>query len=285
MAQVSKYCVIGIPDHEGVANVGGRIGAARGPESFRKAYYKLRGRQPIASGIVSDQDVMPISKEVAENHEAAARQIAELHRQTPLSLVIGGGHDHGFSHLKGIQKALGLKPEELGVINIDSHLDVRKPNPFITSGAFYYLSIESKILLPQNMIAFGIQSHCNSKELWDYAENKKINIIEWKQLRHKNIAQIFSQSLHDLSKKCKVIVLSLDLDSIEAASSPGVSAPQIEGFLASNIIEMMEIAGSNPSVSSLGIFELNPQFDVDDRTAKLAATAAWHFIESRSALC
>ena len=74
--------------------------------------------------------------------------------------------------------------------------------------------------------------------------------------------------------------MSLDLDSLACAFSPGVSAPQSEGFVSSEILEMMEIAGKEPKVISLGIFELNPEHDRDELSARLAATASYHFIES-----
>jgi hypothetical protein len=41
---------------------------------------------------------------------------------------------------------------------------------------------------------------------------------------------------------------------------------------------MVEIAGKHPKICSLGIFELNPEHDLGGATARLAATAAWHFV-------
>lgn len=81
-----------------------------------------------------------------------------------------------------------------------------------------------------------------------------------------------------LRTRCDAIVISLDLDAASAADAPGTSAPQSEGFSASEIVEMMEIAGADKKVVSLGIFELNPMLDIDERTARLGATAAYHFI-------
>ena len=76
-------------------------------------------------------------------------------------------------------------------------------------------------------------------------------------------------------------MLSLDLDAIQAAFAPGVSAPAMEGFTPSEILEMMLIAARDEKVVSLGIFELNPEYDIDERTARLAATCAYHFMDER----
>jgi formiminoglutamase len=78
-----------------------------------------------------------------------------------------------------------------------------------------------------------------------------------------------------------LIVVSLDLDAASLAFAPGVSAPQAEGFSSNDIIEMMEEAGRQEKVQSLGIFELCPPHDIDEHTARLAATAAWHFVEAK----
>lgn len=64
-------------------------------------------------------------------------------RKIPLSVIIGGGHDHGYTQLSSIKKTLP-KNARLGCINIDAHLDVRKPNPVPSSGSPFYIALEEK---------------------------------------------------------------------------------------------------------------------------------------------
>ena len=193
---------------------------------------------------------------------------------------MGGGHDHGFSHLRGIAEAFPGKT--VGCINIDAHLDVRKAEPEITSGSPFYLALESGVLKPENFVEFGIQSHCNGRELWDYVESQDARSRPFSsRSRMESRHGIQIRALNRLAGECDVIVVSLDLDAAASAYAPGVSAPQAEGFSSSEIIEMMEEAGRQEKVVSLGIFELNPGSDIDERTARLAATSAWHFVEQR----
>jgi len=278
----SKCCIIGIPDHQGIIHIGGRLGAAKGPNAFRKAFSRLKGRFPVHEAMEDLGDVQEITSNIEENHRNAAQLIQSGHSKTGLSIIVGGGHDHGFSHLLGIHRAIRQKSDrlKLGCINIDAHLDVRKPHPTITSGSPFYLALESGVLHPSRFIEFGIQSHCNSNELWKYLESKKVEIVRMEKLRHNRAVNTFKLKLKKLSTRCDAIVVSLDLDSLACAFSPGVSAPQSEGFVSSEILEMMEIAGKEPKVISLGIFELNPEHDRDELSARLAATASYHFIES-----
>jgi formiminoglutamase len=280
MASRSKFCIIGVPDHQAVINVGGRIGAARGPDLFRRFFYKMKGLAEVQQAISADNDVKNLTKDVATNHELAAQLIADCHRASGTSLVVGGGHDHGHSHLLGISRALPKKAK-LACINIDAHLDVRKPTPLITSGSPFYLSLESGVLSPLRFVEFGIQSHCNGSDLWSYVRQKKVKVTTFDTLRNGKSGSSFASHLRRLSKISDAIVISLDLDALASAYSPGVSAPQSEGFTAMEIIEMMEAAGREEKVISLGIFELNPEHDLADQSSRLAATAAYHFFESK----
>lgn len=283
-----KCCLLGIPDQEGIRNVGGRIGAAHGPESFRKAFRRLKGRVPIQDSLIDLGDVSPLVSDVSKNHRQAADFVKRAHSglvsKGLASVVVGGGHDHGYSHLLGIHEALtelsGKRSAiTLGCLNIDAHFDVRKPNPEISSGSPFYLALENSVISPKNFIEFGIQSHANAPELWEYIRAKKIETVPMEDLRFGTAIGSFRKSLRKLSKSCDAVVVSFDLDAVADAYAPGVSAPQAEGFTPSEILAMMEFCGAERSVVSLGIFELNPEHDFGDRTARLAATSAYHFIQ------
>lgn len=230
--------------------------------------------------MVDRGDATPITEDIAANHRMAAAAVEGADADTNLTVVVGGGHDHGYSHLLGLAKAQKKAKPRLGCINIDAHLDVRKPSPVITSGSPFYLALESGVIEPRRFVEFGIQNHCNAPDLWKYIESKKVKVVPFASLRGGCAVDAFARELKRLSASCDSIVISLDLDAITAAEAPGVSAPQAQGFTAAEIIEMMEIAGKSPRVRSLGIFELNPVHDRDDQTVRLAATAAYYFVAS-----
>ena len=280
MAHRSKWCLIGIPDHQGVLNVGGRLGAAHGPAAFRKAFKKFKGQDGVLESLALSTDLNPVKSSVEDNHARAADLICQAHTEFGLSVVVGGGHDHGYSHLLGVSKALtsGKKAFRLGCINLDAHLDVRKPSPLISSGSPFFLALNSGLLDPGRFIEFGIQRQCNAPALWDYVEEKKVEVIPFEKIRNGKAVASFNRALKKLSTKCDAIVISLDLDSVATAFAPGVSAPVAEGFTPSELFEMMQISAKEKKVVSLGIFELCPEHDIGERTALLAATAAYQFV-------
>ncbi len=227
-------------------------------------------------------DVSPLGSDVEKNHEIATRAVANALSEVQALVVVGGGHDHGYPHLRGALEVLRARKKNarLGCINIDAHLDVRKPSPLITSGSPFYLALESETLRGTDLVEFGAQNPCNAPELWDYVKKKKAKVIEWESLRGKNKVALFAKALSELSKRVDAVVISLDLDAIAHAYAPGVSAPQPEGFTPEEVFTMLRIAAKNSKVYSLGIFELNPAHDIDFKTAKVAAQSAYHFIES-----
>lgn len=277
MAELSKWSLIGIPDHQAVIPVGGRIGAALGPRAFRSVFRSFKGREGVLESMTDRGDAGPLGPRVEDGHRQAADAIAAAQASVKgPSVVVGGSHDYGFPHLQGVARATRAKI--LGCLNIDAHLDVRKPSPQITSGSPFYLALEAGVIAPEHFIEFGIQAHCNSKELWAYIESKGSKVVPLEALRRGKAVPAFREALDSLSDVCDAVVVSLDLDAAAQCFAPGVSAPQAEGFSSSELVEFCEIAGNSRAVRSLGIFELNPEHDVDQRTARLAATCAYHFV-------
>lgn len=276
-----KCSLVGFRDHTGVENVGGRIGAAGGPVSFRQCFDRFSGSFSTRVELEDRGDVFPTSGDLFETLDRAAAKVQELHRDRSLSIVVGGGHDFGYSHLLGVRNALGPKAR-IGCINIDAHLDLRKSFPKMTSGSPFYLAIENKVIRPQDLCEFGIQPQCNGNSILEYAQEKKVKILTLDAIRGRSSGAVacFQSELKRLASVCEAVVVSFDLDAVSEAWAPGVSAPQSDGFNANEIFQMMTVAGAHSKVISLGLFELNPLHDRDQQTARLAATAAHRFLSA-----
>jgi arginase family enzyme len=62
------------------------------------------------------------------------------------------------------------------------------------------------------------------------------------------------------------------MDAFASAFAPGVSAPAADGFAPHEVGYCLRLAGRNATVRVFDVVEMNPSFDIDHRTAKLAAT-------------
>ncbi len=273
-----RVALLGMADDRAVGNNRGRIGAAEGPSAFRKAWERWKGRYAL-NGFLEDHGNVELADRIDESHRKAAAALAAIHRFHDTSMVVGGGHDYAYAQLLGIRER--FPSASLACLNIDPHFDLRKPNPLILSGSPFYMAIDEGLIKAQNLLEFGIGEHCNGAELWDFALKEGVGIVTMNSLEAFDKVKAFAASLRDLSERADYVVLSFDLDSVQEAFAPGVSAPAAFGFSASEIFAMMRVAGLNEKVISLGIYELNPRFDIDNRTARLASLAAWQFLQSR----
>lgn len=265
-----------MPDEKGVKNVGGRTGAAQGPDAFREHFLKPRGRYDILGPMENLGDA-GIAESIEETHTNIINLLSKNLLDFDFSILVGGGHDLAFPHLQGVGEAFHADAEELGCINIDPHFDLRPYKSLITSGSPFRMATEQNIIKGENLVEFGIQDHCNAAELWQYAESQEIQTITFDKLSHGKAVPAFEKTLKKLAAKTKRIVISLDMDALQAAFAPGVSAPAACGFNPPEVIDMIKLAAHEEKVVSLGIYELNPVYDIDGRTAFLAAMIAWYF--------
>ena len=76
--------------------------------------------------------------------------------------------------------------------------------------------------------------------------------------------------------------LGLDMDFVRASDAPGVSAPNPAGLYAEDVCHIASLAAQDPRSRIFEITEVNPDFDIDGRTARLAAAVVFHFLERQS---
>ncbi|NDG83541.1 MAG: hypothetical protein EBX52_00710 [Proteobacteria bacterium] len=277
------FSVVGYPDDLGVKNVKGRPGASLGPAKFAEFFLRLKGEHPVLS-LLHRHDLVPMTDDLEGNLKASTRFTSERMRELDPTrdslMVVGGGHDYAYPWIRAVAAVVGSR-KRIGVVNLDAHFDLREFAPVMTSGSPFRRLIEEGHLDPQKLVEFGIQNHCNGPELWEYARAKKIKTVPFGVLRNGRAVREFKKHMTALEKKCDMILLSVDLDAMSLAIAPGVSAPQPEGFDASELYEMLEFAATRKKVFSLGLFELSPPNDVQDQTTRLAAQAAWKFLHAR----
>ncbi len=262
--------ILGLPDDQGVKQVGGRVGASAGPARCFQFLGHFRGQNLAEGAIEAFCRMIPLEGDLEANHEAAKKAIDAI--RDPL-IVIGGGNDYAAPWLA----ALSERHAHLGCINVDAHFDLRSDLPQMTSGSPFFRAIERKHLDPKRFTEFGIQSHCNAPELWAYAHKKGIRVVTWETLRSSSILSHFIKEVTRLERSCHAIALSIDLDACAQTVAPGVSAPQAEGLMAADLIAMVRYAATRKKIVSIAFFEYAPSLDVADATGRLLAQAVWHY--------
>jgi formiminoglutamase len=121
-------------------------------------------------------------------------------------------------------------------------------------------------------LALGIQRAANPKSLFQTAEKLNARYLVMEDFRLNNWEYIEEQIIWFLDSVNKVY-LSIDLDGFSSAFAPGVSAPSPMGFNPQIAFKVFELIAKSKKLISLDVVELNPKFDQDNATARLAARA------------
>jgi formiminoglutamase len=274
--------MIGFACDEGVRRNLGRIGAKKGPYAFRKAASSLPVHFDADLVFLDLGDIAVCGLDMEGAQEALSILVSYVLKAGYNPLVIGGGHEVLYGHYTGISNFLSKK-ETIGIVNFDAHFDLREPkeNGSSSGTGFWQIANDCKEAgLEFHYLPLGIQKISNTRRLFETAEALKVSHIS---------AEMFSASLRvELLKTVDEFIRCVDhiyltvcLDVFSSAFAPGVSAPAYSGIIPDPVFfDCFDSIFRSDKVISMDIAELNPEFDVDQRTAKLAAALAFKAIMS-----
>lgn len=268
--------LIGFPVDEGVRRNGGRTGAAQGPAAIRQALYRLTpdaARPDMAELLTHTMDLGDVA--VAESLEAAQEQLAEVaapHLAAgTLVIVLGGGHETAFGHFLGAVRA-GVAVE---LLNWDAHADVRPLREGLGhSGSPFRQALEHPSGLARRYTVAGLQPQSIAAAHLEYvrAHGRAVFAAD---LTATRTTELYALLQHPT-------LVSFDLDAVDQSFAPGVSAPATNGLSPALWLRAAERAGATPRVVGCEVVELNPRFDRDDQTARLAALTVWRVLRGRA---
>ncbi|NNF19164.1 MAG: formimidoylglutamase, partial [Flavobacteriaceae bacterium] len=169
----------------------------------------------------------------------------------------------------------------IGIINLDAHLDLRSNENGNHSGSpFYQIGMESREQnFPFKYMCMGVRSDSNNRSLFKTATSLRVEIIPREVLSIHRREVVISQ-LQKFINTTDHLYLTIDLDGFSSAFAPGVSAASPVGFSHDIVMEVLKTIISSGKLLSMDIAELNPAFDIDQQTAKLAATLVHRTIHS-----
>lgn len=269
-----RAVLVGFPTDAGVVRNGGRPGAADGPDAVREA---LRGMTPDPARHVAMRDLLgrtrdlgdvEVTGDVEADQERLAAALAPHLSAGRAAVVLGGGHETAYGHFLAHVRA-GLRPT---VLNVDAHPDVRPLRDGEGhSGTPFRQMLEHPSGACRGYRVVGLQRASTARSHLAWLEEAGGG---WR-WRDGLDAAAPEEEVAGLDAPALV---SLDLDAVDAAHAPGVSAPCTDGLDPGAWLAAAGRAGAEPAVRSLDVVELNPRFDVDGRTARLAARTVWRFL-------
>ena len=261
--------LLGFPSDIGVRRNGGRAGAADGPGALRAALYRLAPDARYAKfeellRRTRDLGDLELTGDLEADQRNLGDAVAPHLRRGAFVIVLGGGHETSYGHFLGYVRA----GRPVDILNWDAHPDVRElRDGKAHSGSPFRQALEDPSGGCRQYVVAGLEPHLVARDHLEYVQQRGRAV--WRdEVSPKAIDAIYDSMVSP-------ILVSFDLDALNQAEAPGVSAPNAAGLGSELWLRAAYGAGRCSAVTSADVVELNPSVDQDDQTARVAALTIW----------
>ncbi|MDP3311852.1 formimidoylglutamase [Lutibacter sp.] len=257
-----KVALITIEEERGIVN---NQGSGTDFDQIRIELYKLYpGNWPTN---VIDLGTLKQGNTLSDTFFALQEVLGDLIKNKIIPIIIGGGQNLTYSNYRAYDKL----EQTVNLVSVDNKFDLGTIEDELTSQSFL-----SKIVMnqPNNLFNFsniGYQTYLNSQEELDLLDNLFFDSYRLGEVS--NNIQIVEPVLRDAD------IVSIDMSVIKNSESPANKNGTPNGFTGAEICAISRYAGISDKVSSFGIYEYNPKFDLKNQTAQLISQMIWYFIE------
>jgi formiminoglutamase len=210
---------------------------------------------------------------ILEPGESAVRGAA---RGADAVAVLGGNDAITRAAARGCLPSGGRLADDLGVLTLDGHFDLRDTSEGLSNGNPIRALLEDG-LRGANMAQVGIAPFANSSEYAAVARSAGIQSVTVERAREGGIAATVAAALEALAGRVRSIYVDVDLDVLDRAYAPAAPGSRPGGFTPAELRAAVRICGRHPAVRGLGIVELDPTHDVADSTTFAAGLTLLSF--------
>lgn len=276
-----SFVIGGFPDDEGIRINNGRGGAAKAPDTIRRFLYKMTSPAwKKRNTTILDVGNLKVDGSLETRHARAREQAQMALSHEHRWIGLGGGHDYAFSDGAAFLDTCSKNKYKPLIINFDAHLDVRDTSQGLSSGTPFYRLLTD---FPENsfeLIEIGIQSQCNSSDHYEWALKKNCKLITLDDILPHSLVITVLERIAESIVHPRPTFISVDIDAFSSSFAPGCSQSWATGLEPNSFFVLFDILMKRLDVRCLGIYEVSPPLDMDDRTSKLAAQIVHRFIHN-----
>ena len=212
-----------------------------------------RGDLDVA-GLTIEQATAPIAVAVRESTEAHA-----------LTLLVGGNNAVTRPAVLG----LGGSLDEIGLITLDAHFDMRDTKEGLSNGNPVRALLEDG-LPGANIAQVGLASFANSAQMHQDAVEAGNLVITMGDVRRDGIERAITRALDHVAH-CDALVIDCDIDVIDRSQMPAAPGARPGGMAASDFFAAVRRLAADPRVRVIDLTEWDPSLDPTDLSALTAA--------------
>jgi formiminoglutamase len=253
--------LIGLSEERGSIT---NTGAEKGANEIRKKLYTLR--RGSGTNKIADLGNLRVGINADESYLRIKEVCSYLLERNIIPVLFGGTHDLDIGQFQAYENSKKL----ISFLNVDAHIDMNIPTEDISKNHLHRILLhEPNFLFNFSQIAY--QSYFTDQETLTVLEKLYFEMYRIGQMRE-NLNEI-EPVIRDAD------MVSFDITAIRHGDAPGNSNAQPFGLTGEEACQICWYAGLNSKLTSIGIYEYNPDFDERRQTASVVATMIWYFIE------
>ena len=242
----------------------------RAPELLRRTLRRI-GRYDVETGHelatrVADRGDLPLAGLTIEQATGPIREaVAASAERHALTLLVGGNN----AVTRPGVLALGTSLEEVGLITLDAHFDMRDTSEGLSNGNPVRALLEDG-LPGANIAQVGLASFANSAAMHRDAEEAGNLVVTMGDVRRDGIDHAIERALDHVAH-CDALVVDCDIDVIDRSQFPGAPGARPGGMAAADFFAAVRRLASDRRVHVIDLTEWDPSLDSTDLSALTAA--------------
>ena len=236
-----------------------------------RATLKRIGRFDIETGHelasrIADHGDVPIDGLLIEQATAPIREACAASVMAhDLTLLIGGNN----AVTRPGVHALGLPIEQVGLITLDAHFDLRDTGGGLGNGN-PVRALREDGLPGANIAQVGLAPFANSAAMHRDAVDGGHLVVTIGEVRRGGIEAAIEAALNHVAH-CTAIVVDCDIDVIDRSQFPGAPGARPGGMTANDFFTATRLLAADPRVRLIDLTEWDPPLDPTDLSALTAA--------------
>jgi arginase family enzyme len=224
-------------------------------EMGRSIFTPVRDRGDVElGGLTIEQATGPIKDAVAASLDAHS-----------LTLIAGGNN----AVTRPAVLASGLPLDQVGLITLDAHFDMRELDDGLSNGNPVRALMEDG-LPGGNVAQIGLASFANTEKMHRDAIAAGNLVVSMEEVRRDGIRAAVDQAIDHVAR-CKWVLVDCDIDVIDRAQMPGAPGARPGGMHVVDFFWAVRKLASHRTVRAIDLTEWDPPLDPTDLSALTAA--------------
>lgn len=256
-----KVAIIGVPEGRNSLNPG----SMKGPDAIRSALYRL-ARIPGKLRII---DCGNMKQGVSFNDTIAglADILPALMSENIVPVILGGSS----SLIVSVDKAFSREKIKYNLTVIDPRICYNHEKKDQHPGAYMNPIINNSKSTLDHYANIGYQTFLNDQQVINRFLKRKAELVRVGDVRQSmNLMEPLLRDSH---------AVVFNIAAVRQSDAPGTAFPSANGFYGEEICLLSRYAGLSDSIKTFGLFDVNPEFDIRNQTAGIAAQIIWFFLE------